>query len=131
MQSEDGIVTGSEFDWLSLGRGLQFAHEALERDSAFQRTWVLLADIYNRIGVKILARQCLAISRRLALPGPYYPGRFHQRVERCVDPGILFDEYLEDLRPAQMPGWFIERYRDYLTDNEDYSRWRRPESGGL
>lgn len=99
-------VTRAEWDeqaWHLLGHALQFAHEAIENDSDYQRPWTLLADIYCRVGNEKLARECLKRSYKLATCGPHHPGRFYREVEKRIESGCT----------QATPRWFEEKYSRY------------------
>jgi hypothetical protein len=105
-------ITHGSWDWHLLGHALQYAHEAIENDTTYQRPWTILADIYHRIGKIDLARKCLKKSYGLATPGPNFPGRFYQEVERNLTTGYPFNS-AGGLSRETPPSWFEERYERY------------------
>jgi len=105
-------IARGNWDWHLLGHAVQYAHEAIENDPAYQRPWTILADIYHRIGKIDLARKCLKKSYSLATPGPNFPGRFYREVERNLTTGYPFNSFGGISRETP-PSWFEERYERY------------------
>jgi hypothetical protein len=117
VQAWGAAISRGAWDWHPLGHSLQLVHEAMELAPTYQRPWTLLADIYHRIGMTVLAERCLQRSYELATPGPRHPGGFYREVQDHLRTGYPFDER-GGLKRQDPPEEFRHKYQRYWSIDE-------------
>lgn len=100
------------WNWHLLGQAMEDYLDSIKYYPEHQHPWTNLAYVYNLIGEKQKAKECLERSFKLASPGPNHPGRNYNQVKFAIDNDSYLSEEQVDRPPV--PDWFRRKYMKFL-----------------